>query len=565
MESIYKGKETDLTVALSKLSKDELMFADEENGLLEKHKKAANKLKTLQTKLDDLEVVEKPVEPEIDFTDVLLTYFGIALGISAAFLIFHCVIWFIGLFCDISWNTWSWTKWSFVVTMTLATIGAIARIGLFVYNKIQYPSRLEKYELYKKTRKKLKNSIHTSETEIEALVEELNTLYDVRFTVLANAYKDRGLSIPMPVGTITIENYSELKQTYFSLLDLKQKATSASGEEKIVLKKELADKKLRVFYENSLKTNVPDDVYEVFYDSKSPAKSMDDIRRTPVIPSSSIAQNIQRLDEFTALLNNNTMEPVLKKFKKAKGRDVKGFFFTDTEEQAKQTKDMHDLVQAASNEYTELITLNEKIGQVLAYVKVCALRNLYLGVELLNFIRENSGGGNLAIDQEFLEMELPLFDMPVNPLQLEAKCFDAAVSTFNSIAKTVGGNKELTKFVANNTKMAAGVAVAAVAISAFAEHEEKVERNESIQAELVKNMNDISKNYIQCQAVMLRSLEIIKSLIKTNQGFMTIYEMTRKEYFDNNGIPSMQSMKDLVSAIKEYKTISESSIYGTKQ
>lgn len=563
--SIYNGKQTDLELALRNLSKDSLMFADEENVLLQKHKKNTKDLDALQTELKDLPVISKPNKPVLDFSYVLFTYFGTALGISAGFFLFHCVVWFISLFGDISWNTWAWTKWAFIITMILATLGTITRIVLYLYNKEQYATDLELYEYFCNKRAELEKSIRDYKTKIKTLIEELDTLHNVRFTVLANAYKDRLLSIPIPLGTITKENYSKLKQTYFGLVELKKKAASAlRDDERITLKKELADKKLRVFYENSLKTNVPADIYEIFYDSKSPTKSMDEIRRAPVLPSFSINRNIQKLDEFTALLNDNTMEPFLKEFQKVKNRNVKGILFTKTDEQSKQTKEMHDLVQVAANEYSELITLNEKIGQVLAYAKVCALRNLYLGVELLNFTKDDSGGGNLAIDQEVLEMDIPLFDMPVNPLQLEAKCFDTAVSTLCNVAQLVGNDKDIRKLFTNHTK-AAGIAVAAAVVgSVLNEHGKKVEENESIQSKLVENMDIISRNYVQCQAVMLRSIEIIKSLIKTNQGFMTIYEMTRKEYFDNNRIPSIQDTLKLTNAIKEYKTISTTSIYGTK-
>lgn len=58
--------------------------------------------------------------------------------ITVVVFLFHCVIWLIKLFADISWDTWAWTKYCFWGTLVVALLAFIYRVATYFYAKYRH-------------------------------------------------------------------------------------------------------------------------------------------------------------------------------------------------------------------------------------------------------------------------------------------------------------------------------------------------------------------------------------------------------------------------------------------
>lgn len=258
--------------------------------------------------------------------------------------------------------------------------------------------------------------------------------------------------------------------------------------------------------------------------------------------------------------------------------DVAGSFTTyDLEKLSEQTIQYATLYDKAKIEIESVFGVIPELNDVLQYVRTVAFDNIQLCIKLLKKLakmngRGNVGGDSLKIqtDQICVQIQECLNDIKTSDLfasnYFEKHLAEIASSDFS---KKIGGmfvDKVIKdpKTLMNHKSMgtAAAVAVGAIALSALSARNDAIIENNRQQKQYIKAIKNLLDEYIQCSAQVGRVIEIIKSIVKSNTGFMYIYKRVHKKVYEENSNDSelMQEMYDLVGAIKAFKKISDSKI-----
>lgn len=236
---------------------------------------------------------------------------------------------------------------------------------------------------------------------------------------------------------------------------------------------------------------------------------------------------------------------------------------------AEKTELLQDLLREASAEYNELSRINNNIGYLLEYLRVCAYRNIYLGAELLNYLRDNAGGKSLTTEKGTVDMKIELENIDIS---FDSLKMDVIGNLTNSVSNCIEEgtkmleNKEMVNFTKSNPKAAIALAAGAAAINLVdnfvTERNEKIKLNNKIQKDVVKNIKLMVDNYTKGQSQLLRAIEIIKAIKKANDGYMNVYEPLRHKVFDEGQLTSvtMKELQQMAMATKEYNKISQAKL-----
>ena len=283
-----------------------------------------------------------------------------------------------------------------------------------------------------------------------------------------------------------------------------------------------------------------------------------------------IIGSFNKLQQYTALLNDNKMAPILRELNNVKNIDTKGFFgMQNLDALAEKTKLLQDLLREASAEYNELSQINNNIGYLLEYLRVCAYRNIYLGAELLNYLRDNAGGKSLTTEKGTVDMKIELenIDISFDSLRMDiVGNLTSSVSNCIEVGTKMLDDKEMVNFMKSNPKAALGLAAGAAAFSLVeglvTERNEKIKQNTKIQKDVIKNIKLMVDNYTKGQGSLLRAIEIIKAIKKANDGYMNVYEPLRHKVFDEGQLTSvtMKELQQMAMATKEYNKISQAKL-----
>lgn len=376
--------------------------------------------------------------------------------------------------------------------------------------------------------------------------------------------------IPVPEGAVNMDNYLACMKMLNRARVLKGKLEAASTiEDKRKQKAIIANFRLLSFYSLSLRNEIGEDELSDFDNRIKQAQENDalwTLRKSDdedaTINGEAEVETFAILEQHKSILEDNNIEKTLESFKKVKARDVSFLgLFTDTSEMTLQTKEMEKLYENVSLEYKELADVASSVNKVLTQARGYAYRNIYLGVELLNCIRDNAGGTGLAAQHDLAETGAEISvsnfsteDLSINMGAVLSKgLFSPAISgtTFSLIrnpAKILGfGGLVVAGNLVNNLVKA---------------HNKAVEANIDAQRKLTGAMNECVSNYSKCQGQVLRAIEIVKALVHANKGFLSIYAPLRDRAFEQNAIASITPAEahQLVLAIGEYKKISDSTI-----
>lgn len=371
----------------------------------------------------------------------------------------------------------------------------------------------------------------------------------------------------MSLSAIQFNNKEEVEKLLEEYFALKNEMLNVGDSmEKAKLHDELTNKKLAFFYKYSIKgeTNV---TYPFFKKQLEAAQSQNNYNVLRIEKSNQTAlSHLNKLNSYTKLLEENKMTPILNDLNDIKNIDTKGWLGRqDVDALAEKTGMLQELFNAARYEYEELESVNKDISYLLEYVRVCAYRNIYLGVELLNYIRDNAGGKTLTTEKGMVDMNVKLENISISLDSLKMDVISNITATIGNTIQTgveLLENKDVMKFVGKNPKASAGIALGAIigsAVSGYVEERnEKIEQNNKIQKNAIKNIRKIVDNYTKGQGALLRAIELIKAITKANSGFMQVYEPLKNKVFDNNAVSSvtMQDIQQLAIATNEYNKIS---------
>lgn len=470
-------------------------------------------------------------------------------------------------------------KWLFDISpITFWIIGGVvmavilwAGIEVFIDEKKKKPA----YEQYLYDLEAWQARDDDYKNKIDLVSKGMPSYKELRGTIFEGINKK--LMLPFDEKWITKKNYLEIMDDLLSMLVLNEKSQKENGSQRRRLLMALSNEKLKFFYRYSLKGECGDDdqAYKPFNDEYLTASKRESVRllrtdneETQIVKGIQTRTdlNIQKCKE---LLDDNRMEPILAQLNDVKNADtsVLGLgLFTSTDKLAAKTKSFQDLCKAAKLEYDELANINEQLNVLLVNVRLKAYKNIYLCVDLVNFIRANAGGNKLTTQKDSVKMEqVELNSVAVGATDFNMSIGDNVGNTLGNITNRLMDNKSLLNFAIKNPKMAAGAAAIEVAQNLLKERNETIEKNNQLQAKILKNIEQIVDSYNYGKGEMMRVIEIIKAIAKANKGVVSIYSELRDKYFTENPAPvsqmeMMKDLQDLAKATQEYKHISDSKL-----
>lgn len=272
----------------------------------------------------------------------------------------------------------------------------------------------------------------------------------------------------------------------------------------------------------------------------------------------------KRLTKYISELKDDKVAQYQAEFQEVNAKKTGMFgIFRMTEDE--KTENLHAIYNRMLFEAHELSFVATHLNALLDDIRIAAYKNIHLGVELLNFNRDNVGGKALTTEKgvaDFKGLEVGKVDFAEIETDFNAISSFAtgAIDTLDTISSVFKSDEDLTDFVGKNPKTSLAVAGAAALLGAAAnvidKHLENKERNAKIRAEIVEAFGEIIDDYTDCKALALRITEIAKTIIAANTGFIATYAPLRDKVFRDGEILSMADIQALALVITEYRKIS---------
>ncbi len=385
---------------------------------------------------------------------------------------------------------------------------------------------------------------------------------------LENDIRDK-ISIPVPDGAVTEDNFLHFKQYYDSFFDVRNSLES-------IPKAELFDKKLKLFYDLSIKAEAgSDDIYERFSDALDKSSKDNDSRPLRTDEDEVAILRNRPLDSEKVLrrcqiaLEDDRVSPLSEELQIVAEEDTSSsslfglagaLGFSSEKKVLQKTSQLRRLYEAACSEVKELQEVASGLNEILKYSRVCAYRNIYLGVELLNFIRDNAGGKNLRTAADSLNVEMDLDFPDYDSKDLTVDMIGVLDSSVRSTLNYYGSNQQMARYASENPKAALLFAGLNVIGDYFSKRSEVIDNNLEIQQKIIESFPQVVEGYLDGKANTLRAIEVIRGIINANKGFVSVYAPLRDKVFGEGTIPSLREIQQLAIATNEYNKISKTEL-----
>ncbi len=426
-------------------------------------------------------------------------------------------------------------------------------------SKAKYERYEEEHENFLSTKERLKKEIPHLKLEVEKF----------RYMVVEELYMviNRVLAIPIPQDAISEDCWKQINSSLAKLLDLYgnvQMATDAA--QKSVCAKKYFDAKLTFVYEFSLKAESNEAAYEPFKKRLLRSQKMNNADVLRIDDRENLLLSTKKYDFYTSLdnykmvLNGKHINWAIGQLNAVKDINVDNSFgFTNMDKLSGKTEQMRTIYESVKTEYDKLLDLSEKINNILTYARTVAYRNVYLGVELLNYIRDNAGGSKLTTQKDGVGVSA-VDGLNGMEISIDMDVTANVKDSLNSLANELS-NKDVRKFAVKNPKMAMGAAALMVVGNYLNERVEKINANNDLQEQMVKSIGQMVEGYNAGKAGMLRAIEITKALSNANIGFLAIYAPLRDKFFVQGCTSAtMADLQSLAKATQEYKHISDTKL-----
>ncbi len=497
------------------------------------------KKKQLEEYLQEQEKLEAPKKVEdpgaLNFFKILISY-----AIGAWF------IWYLD---------WFWIGVAVMVIETLIVFGHISSIG-------EYEQYVKAEKEYTSTKERLKNGIPQLQVETDIL----------QTVISENLYSEinGGCAIPIPKASINESTWDNLSGKLDELVRLYSEYKNVSDDENVKRDKAMRffDAKLQFFHDVSVRCEAGTSVFREFDTQLKNAiasKNVYLLRKDPEESSLLQAKEYSfasKLEGFKASANRMDISRLMNQYNAVKDMDTSGFLgFANVDKLARKTENLQKVYAPIKDEYDRLRRLSNDINYYLTYARTVAYRNIYLGVELLNYIRDNAGGKSLMTQKDTVITNKAMVVGSVSGDALHMDSMENVANTLNGLLTDTLEDKQLRKFVMNNPKMAAGAAALAVVGGFLNERIDKINNNNEMQKQLITSIGQMVDGFNSGKAGMLRAVEVIKALSKANIGFLAIYAPLRDKFFiEGCTVATMRDLQNLAKATQEYKHISDTKL-----
>ncbi len=345
----------------------------------------------------------------------------------------------------------------------------------------------------------------------------------------------------------------------------KQMKQATTIEEQQQIKKKIFEEKLFAFYKISLPAEYKGDEYSENYFTEQLnqaisennvdvlRKDREEQRILNNLPTTEakIIEEFERKYDFTK--DNINFESRLKAIK---NMDVSpsGFSLNNTSERKikNQTLSYQALANSISEEGIRLSNIQQNFNTELNKIRLIAYRNIYLGIELLNYGRDNSGGEKHYAEKDMFNIDISKFntiDINIGIISMDyANVINDALNKFNNFNSSFGKN---------TGNVGKGLAAIIAGATAYAEeHEKKINANRKAQAELVEIMRNSIPKIQEAKTALKETFELMEAIVKVNEGFYRKYAELRDKVFKSNERLSMDDVQKLVEEINEFRKIS---------
>lgn len=555
------------------LGRNDRPFSEDENKCKSQRKAAQSKADNLKRQIKALGKKEDPgIQPDYEpFVKPLCRTVGWIWGISVLLMfLFHCVIWVGKLLFDISWDTWGWTKTCFMY-------GLYIEIACFLGGSIVYGFaywfwnyRKKAYIEWKTKLQLLKSELSSANSNIKELDQSLANIDVNRQNILAYAYK---LRLSLPIRCIQVQNLEKAQKTLFEFLDKKEAIDSISDPmKKFESLLDFYDRKLKLFYNVSVPSEATSQ--EALNTVTSAVCRLENSRGELLLSETKVS-HVESLSKNNSRYNSSSLDARIDEFNDVLEMDTSGFLTKhNSAALEKQVAGLSTTFDTSLAFYKGHEKVVQKINYALSVVRLVAYRNIYLGAELLNVVREGAGGGKLttAFDSISCSLQLANSKSKIETFSTSAAISNMLTTGFDSITTSVNNilsDKKARNYAANNPKQAALAVAGAAAFSiiesgiqAWKKRNAKIEGLIKQEEKLIKNMEALVDSYLMNLSSSKRALELIKAIIKANDGFTAIYAPLSNKVFVDKSIDSvsMTELQELAIAISEYKKISDSKL-----
>ena len=375
-------------------------------------------------------------------------------------------------------------------------------------------------------------------------------------------------AIPVPEGAVTINNFFDVKQR---LEDFVAYGETQEQKDKI----ERFGKRLKLFYNLSIRAEAGSSVFESFNDALNEAEKSGnlEILRTDKDEDSILSNKPLKqervLTKYKSELEDDKVSPLYEQLLAVSDQDtsatgILGFvtmgLATDKDKVIRKTQQLKSLYEAALYEVQELKEVATGINEILKYSRVCAYRNIFLGAELLNYVRDNAGGKSLKTANDSIDVDFN-FDIPdFNNKELSVNTIGIIGSSINSTLMYYGSNQEAANYAAENPKAALLATGLKMIGDYFEKRAEVIDNNLDQQAEILELFPQVVDGYLEGKSNTLRAIEIITAIINANKGFVKIYAPLRDKVFKEGVVPSLKDIQQLTIATREYNKINNTEL-----
>ncbi len=511
-----------------------------------------------------VETIEKPEEFSFVFAPMVLF---VVIGLL---VVFHIIIWILKLIFDIPWNTWGWTQTAFLWGVPMMFVYMSVSSVLNCRKIIQWRKDVHDNDEAKKQKDKLNDRGVVYYTYYEKTYPGIISSLESRRERIMRTLLNRELALP--IRNLNNWTFSDAHETFIKMMDERKQISAMTPETKVPSLVQFFDKKITLFYRYSVRSEAGDkSLYQPFEWALS-KNSVKELRANET-PDAATKGRLKRLDDKNR--NFIDIDGVIDDFQELLDIDTSGTFLEhDSKKVKKKTKQMQQCYNSFAEQVNSFGKLVEQINASLGMTRMVAYRNLYFGAELVNIIHETANGGTLTrTDDTLAGLSAGSVDVKgIEAVGMKQTAVDILDSSIGAVATAVNNvlkDKAAMKYYKKNPKealaTAAGVAVVTAinsAIEAWKERNALIARCLETQQELTTKMEELVEQFLDSQAKASRAIELIGAMVKVNEGFMAVYEPLRDKVFSDRKPESvsLQELQQLVLAIKEYKSISDSKI-----
>lgn len=400
---------------------------------------------------------------------------------------------------------------------------------------------------------------------VKAIVDSINKAIYKKHTKALREIID---GMPIPDNAVIDSNTNRLAKSAIKKITSlnNQIANATDNETKMNFKKELYEQKIYLFYQLSLRAEANNDIeaYSQFAHQLESAKTTNDLRFD--VEENNILQKKKTtsqvlLERWQSQIEEDKKTNYEKKIKNIQEMDVSkktwigSFSYTSTDKMKNQTYKFANLANSMVEEIYELANTQNILNTELTKIRLTAYRNIYLAVELLNYQRDNAGGKGLYVEKDSINAN-------VSQIQTIDINFDKISMNFNEVSNKAlkGFDKSMASLRSMGYNPGKKAALGLAALSAIGAHISQryqvIEQNRSEQYRITTEIKKIIPQLQQGRADLLRTIEVMEAIVKSNNGFYAVYAPLRDKVFNYNKEMTQEDVVVLIDAISSFKKTS---------